>query len=116
MEFKRHGFCSGFILTHRYKLGLSEFDIEINHNTADLGGDLANIDVDCYEKKMVITFSPLMNKANDSAIRKVLIHELIHGLHAMYKYEAKQCCSAEAYEHFEEQFINQMTRMIDGLI
>ncbi|WP_298753811.1 hypothetical protein [uncultured Arcobacter sp.] len=80
------------------------------------GNSLAEVEVNPYEKEFKIQFGEECNDFSLERMNNIFIHELMHGLHHMYKKEASNCDSAESYEYFEEQFINHITRIIEGLL
>lgn len=103
-------------MINKYKsaLSLHEFDFAIKEDIlVDDNGKLAETEIDIFENTMKIAFSKKFLEANMKIQENIIIHELYHGLYLWHKMSARQCNSSEAYDHFEEMFINRITKIFE---
>ena len=100
----------------RVNLGFSEFRVNLNPEITNYDEEAkwAEVGVDIYENEFTIQFSDKFISADTKRQDNIIVHEFIHGLLNYNKLRARACNSSDAYEFFEEDFVNRITKIIEG--
>jgi len=92
-----------FLNEHKKLVGLSDWKLTITKDE-DIS-DLANVDVDIYEKELSLTLSADFHKLSATRKKNVLLHELVHGRIEIFNKKREILI-----EELEEELANDITR------
>lgn len=99
---------------YKHALSLHEFNFIVKDSILNEdSGNWIETEVDIFENEMKIEVSQSFLDANMKKQENMIIHEMLHGLFHYYKMTARKCNSSEAYSHFEEMFINRITKIFE---
>lgn len=93
-------------ILEKYKgmIGFAGWDIKVLSKPMD-SSELANVEVDYYEKIVTITLSKKFHSETKKMQINTLVHELVHGRFELYKKRVEHFSSDE-----EELMVNDITR------
>jgi hypothetical protein len=96
------------------KLNLKDMNYKIKPYTKEFDDEgLSEVEVEVFDKIFTIELADRFMKLSEKRQENILLHEMIHGLWNYYRLKADKCMSAEAYTFFEEEFMNEITAMIE---
>jgi len=91
-------------------LGFGYWEINIRKSKKELGGNLATILADSYNKTLDMTLSKELEKVKQEQITNIVIHELIHAKIALLNDKV------DKYRESEEEFtVNDIVHCIEEM-
>ena len=91
-------------------VGLSEYEIRLATDLADLGSNFAEADADVYEKVLKVALTKNFLHVSDKRKANILLHELVHGRIFVFNMQ-----SEKLVEGLEEELANDITRGFERL-
>jgi len=96
-------------------IGLREYDILISDTLIDLKENLAEVDVDIFEKRIMIELAEQFLSKSKREQENILIHEIVHSRVCVWVAKQKQIFKSST-QFLEEDFVNDITRGIEMLL
>ena len=88
-------------------LGLGDWSILFK--TKQVLSDMAQIDVNIYEKVACIIFSEDFDKLSTAQQKNIILHELVHGRLSIMKLKQEEVDAS-----IEEEFVNDIIRWVEN--